>query len=202
MLSRRAPSIYAVMRNYLEENIQTRESRLATIEREERDLAQRRERLASEKLTVAAELGVYREMLAKFDDDTKLSTPWTPSEPTRTPSPSAFTMSQDWVTVFLALDARGKSFDAAAVESAAEANSIKLTMPSIRSQFAHYTEGGYLRKISRGKYAITPKGREKFHAAKENLGSDPKENGPPKGSPETGVSAPIFNVVNGGKENA
>jgi hypothetical protein len=164
------------------------------IEDQRADLDRRR-------LKVESELGVYREMLTRFNGSTALMDvpPATPAKP----SPSAFAMSPTWITIFTALDKRGRSFDAAEVEALASGLGQSLSIPSIRSQFAHYLKRGYLKKVSRGKYMITPKGREKFAAAAESLaGEDPKENGLPKGSPETGVSAPNFNSVNGGKENA
>ena len=173
--------------DYLKDAIAEREARLSALDQE--------------RLKVEAELGAYREMLAKFQTPVPLTTPRQSRPPVL--SPSSFTMSREWITVFKALDQRaGKSFDAADVEHVGSLNGIHLTTPSIRSQFAHYSERGYLRKVQRGKYTITPKGREKFAAAEQNLSEGSKENGPPKGGPETGVTAPNFNLVSGGKENA
>ncbi len=182
---------------YIKGNIATREDRLKQIEQE-------RDRLDRESVKITAELGAYQDMLVKFDGTTALiSVPQSyPPPRERSASPTAFAMSNEWRIVFLALEQRaGKSFDAADVAHTGAVNGITLTTPSIRSQFAHYSKRGLLRKVGRGKYIITQKGRDKFASEAADLGASPKENGPPKGSPETGVPAPNFNLFsdrNGG----
>lgn len=136
--------------DYIRENIEKREKRLTALDHE--------------RVTVLAELGAYKDMLTQFNGSTAL--PKTAAAPPAS-SPTAFQMSPEWTAIIQALDKRGKSFSAADVILIGKGKGISLTVPSVRSQFAHYTKRGYFRKVARGKYMITPKGREKFGAGTE-----------------------------------
>ena len=151
---------------YIKDNIASRTDRLA--------------KLDQERVVLVAEIGAFNQMLDAFNGTTAMAA----AKELRTSS-SSFTMSKEWVAVFTALDKRGRSFDANDVERIGALTGVQLTIQSIRSQFAHYVKSGHLRKVSRGKYMITQKGREKFAAAEASLGDSSKENGPPEGSPET-----------------
>lgn len=148
------PAINAQMRDqvsYFKENIDQRRHRLQELDRE--------------KIAVSAELRVFEDMLLKFTQDEA------PIEPVKAVKASAlaaggsaFQMSKEWKAIFKALDTRGRQFDAADIILVGQSLGFTLTTPSVRSQFAHYTKRGYLRKVLRGKYSITPKGRERFAA--------------------------------------
>lgn len=132
--------------SYAQENIDQRRKRLIEIDRE--------------RVTVAAELRVFEDMLMKFSEGVSP----VQERPSKAPASSAgaFQMSGEWITVLRMLDARGKSFVAADVVRVARGAGITLSVPAVRSQFSHYLKRGYLRKVGRGKYSITAKGREKF----------------------------------------
>lgn len=141
----------AVMEKYLQSQIEQRRQRLQQIERD--------------RITVAAELRAYEDMLHQLgasEDEASSSHEPAGSPEVRATPPTSFKMSTHWVKALRLLEAAGRSFSAGDMVKAAKGVGFDTSAANARSQIAHYQTRGYIRRTAHGRYALTPKGKEKL----------------------------------------
>ena len=130
----------------------------------EKQIAERRERLQGnerERLTLMAELRSYEDMLHRLIAEETGGQPDQQSPTTKSPS-TAFGITEHWLHVLQSLETHGRSFNAADVIAAASEIDFTPSTANVRSQIAHYAKRGHIRRISRGRYAFTARGRERL----------------------------------------
>lgn len=146
------------MKAYLTDRISNLRARLGDIERE--------------RLTLAGELRAYEDALQHFvaeelgssaPQPAQVPGPTEQVEPTsKTKSSTSFEMSPDWLNVMRSLMWQGKPFSAADMMATAEKNGFETKTTNARSQLSFYEKKGYVRRVGRGQYLVTPEGRLTF----------------------------------------